>query len=197
MSGFRLILWSHSFWVGRRKDSCLEKMEESSPSQLGNVCVLPLILALVFTNTSALAQFMVGFSILSQSIPKITFSCPMFVTRNGSLFCLFPIVVSKMTIVSIFPAVFPELSMLYSGIGEGREIVFILFSFTKLKCTKEEEALESIIARVDIFESSWNMRGIFRCCPFAPKIITEKDKERENEVVEIIEEKQFERKGSA
>jgi hypothetical protein len=36
-----------------------------------------------------------------------------------------------------------------------------------------------------------------RCCPFAPKIIAEEDEERENKVVEIIEEKQFKRKGSA
>jgi hypothetical protein len=41
------------------------------------------------------------------------------------------------------------------------------------------------------------MIGIFRCCPFTPKIIAEEEEEREKELVEIIEEKQLERKGSA
>jgi hypothetical protein len=88
--------------------------------------------------------------------------------------------------------------MLYNSIREGRRIVFILFSSTNLQCTKEEEAPESIIAFTETsLEYPWNIRGILRCCPFAPKIIAEEDEDREKEVVEIIEEKQFDRKGSA
>jgi hypothetical protein len=45
--------------------------------------------------------------------------------------------------------------------------------------------------------SPWNIRGIFRCCPFAPKIIVEDKEEREKEGEEMIEEKQFERNWSA
>jgi hypothetical protein len=121
----------------------------------------------------------------------------MFVIRNGSFFLLSPIEVSRITIVLISPAAFPELSMLYRGIEEGRGIVFILFLFTKSECTNDEEAPESIIARVDILEYPWNIRGILRCCPFAPKIMAEEDEEREKEEEEIIEEKRLERNWSA
>jgi hypothetical protein len=99
--------------------------------------------------------------------------------------------------VLISPAVFPKLSILYRGIGEGREIVLILFCFTKLWCIKEEEAPESIIAKVDIFEYPWNMIGILRCYPFAPNIIVEEEEDKKKEGEEMIEEKQFKRNWSA
>jgi hypothetical protein len=121
----------------------------------------------------------------------------MFVTKNGSFLLLLPIVVSSSAIVLISPAAFPELSILKRGIGEGRAIVFILFSLIKLPCTKEEEAPESIIAFTEIvLECPWNIRGILRCCPFAPKMIAEEDEESEKEEEEMIEEKRFERNWS-
>jgi hypothetical protein len=118
-------------------------------------------LALVFTKTLALVQLMMGFSICSQSIPSITFSIPMSVIRKESFLFLSPIIVSRSTMVLISPAMFPELSMLYKDIGEGRVIVFILCSFTKLQCANEEEVPESIMAFTEIFlEYPWNMIGI-------------------------------------
>jgi hypothetical protein len=42
-------------------------------------------------------------------------------------------------------------------------------------------------------ECPWNIRGIFKCCPFAPKMIAVKEEERENDGEEIMEENQFER----
>ena len=78
--------------------------------------------------------------------------------------------------------------MLYRGIEEGKGIVFILFSFTKSECTNDEEAPESIMAKVDILDCPWNMRGILRCCPFAPRIIAEEDEEREKKEEEMMEE---------
>ena len=81
--------------------------------------------------------------------------------------------------------------------GVGRRISFILFSFTKLQCINEEEAPESIIACTEIlFKSPWNIMGIFKCCPFAPKMIAEEDEESEKEEEEMIEEKRFERNWS-
>jgi hypothetical protein len=41
------------------------------------------------------------------------------------------------------------------------------------------------------------MIGIFKCCLFAPRIIAEEEEEREKEEDDTIEEKQFERNGSA
>jgi hypothetical protein len=40
------------------------------------------------------------------------------------------------------------------------------------------------------------MRGILRCCPFAPKIIVVDEEESEKEGEEMIEEKQFKRNWS-
>jgi hypothetical protein len=58
----------------------------------------------------------------------------------------------------------------------------------------EEEALELIIASVDILlEYPWNTRGILRCCPFAPKIIAVEEEESKKEGEEMMEEKRFER----
>jgi hypothetical protein len=79
------------------------------------------------------------------------------------------------------------------GLGKGERSFLFLFYFMKSQCTKEEEAPKSIIAEVEIFESPWNMRGIFRCCLFAPKIIVDNVDERENDKEEMIEEKQLER----
>jgi hypothetical protein len=45
--------------------------------------------------------------------------------------------------------------------------------------------------------SPWNIKGIFKCCPFAPKIIAVDEEEREKEEDEMIEEKQFVRNWSA
>jgi hypothetical protein len=78
----------------------------------------------------ALAQLIVGFSSLSQFIPKITLSAPISITKKGSFLYFSLIVVSKIAIVVISLAELPELSILYKGIGEGRGIVFILFFFT-------------------------------------------------------------------
>jgi hypothetical protein len=46
-------------------------------------------------------------------------------------------------------------------------------------------------------ESPWNIRGIFKCCPFVPKTIAANEEEREKDGEEIIEENQFERNWSA
>jgi hypothetical protein len=76
-------------------------------------------------------------------------------------------------------------------------IVFILFFSTNLQCIKDDEAPELIIAFTEIFlECPWNIRGILRCCPFAPKIIAVEEEESEKEEEEMIEEKQFERNWS-
>jgi hypothetical protein len=48
----------------------------------------------------------------------------------------------------------------------------------------------------DIFNCPWNIIGIFKCCPFAPKMIAEDEEEREKEEEEIIEEKRFKRNWS-
>jgi hypothetical protein len=72
------------------------------------------------------------------------------------------------------------------------------FISTNLQCIKEEEAPELIIAYTGILlEYLWNIRGILRYCPFAPKIMAEEEEDRKKEEVKIIEEKQFMRNGSA
>jgi hypothetical protein len=61
----------------------------------------------------------------------------------------------------------------------------------------EEEAPELIIASIEIFlECPWNIRGILRCCPFAPKIMAVEEEESKKKEEEMIEEKQFERNWS-
>jgi hypothetical protein len=83
----------------------------------------------------------------------MTFSSPMLVTRKGSFLRFLPIVVSRIAIFVILPAKFPELSILYKGIGEGSGIVFMFFSCIYLLWIKENEVPESIIAFTNILES--------------------------------------------
>ena len=79
-----------------------------------------------------------------------------------------------------------ELSILYKGMFLGSLCVFILFFCIKFLLIKEEEAPESIIAKREIVcNHLWNMIGIFRCCPFTPKI---EEEEMENDDDKIKDE---------
>jgi hypothetical protein len=53
-----------------------------------------------------------------------------------------------------------------------------------------------IIAFTEVSNCPWNIIGIFRCYPFAPKMTAEEEEKREKKEEEMIEEKQFERNWS-
>ena len=89
---------------------------------------------------------------------------------------------------------FAELLILYIEIGWGIGCIFMWFFSINFWLIKEEEAPESIIASKEMVCSSpCNIIGIFRCCPFTPDTI----EDRETEATEENKENLFEMYGSA